>query len=108
MDTGGRNAVSVGGKEDYGLGVTAYGRNNRIIDKVYGIRYARIFRKAVVGIIGYSRFGIYNDVFNNGAVTYSSVNLRLFFTAQVDAFCIAAALDIEYSLIRPAVLRRRR
>lgn len=97
-------AVSIRSKEDYGLGMSAHGRNDRVVDEIDGVRNAGVFGKAVVGVIGNSGFRVYDNVFHHCAVTDCAVNFRLLFLAEVDTFCVASALDIKMPLSGPAVL----
>ena len=101
---GREHAERVRGKEYDRLGVFADRRDDLIGNEVDGIGNARVLGERAVGVVGRAFVGIDDDVLDERAEAYRAVDLGLVLFAEVYALSIAAALDIEYAVVRPAVL----
>ena len=101
---GRQHAVSVGGKEDNGVGVSAHAGYNGVGYKVYGVSHAGVFGKRFIGEIGNAGSFVNHHVFHNRAVADSSEYFGLFLGGKVYALGVATALYIEYAVVAPAVL----
>src|SRR3990167_726365 len=98
------NAVQIAGQEDNVLGFAG-----TVFDYALGNVFQRVSRagvlgQAVVGVIGNAGFGVQDHVFQHGAETDGVPDYRLVLLAQVDTLGVAAAFDVEYAALGPAVL----
>ncbi len=76
---------------------------DHIINKLDGIRSAGIFRQRIVFIIWIAGLLIQDDIFVDSTEADRIPDLRLIFLREIDAFSIAAALEVEDAIIAPAV-----
>jgi hypothetical protein len=68
------------------------------------IRAARVFGERVVHVIRFARQRINHHIFNHRTEPDRVPNERLPFLRQLDALGVAAAFEIEHTVIAPAVL----
>ena len=101
---GGQNAKGVGGQENDHLGNAAYARNGRIGNVVHGIAHAGVLGEAGVVKVELPGHGIHNHILHQGAEPDGVVNVGFVLGREVDALGVAAALDVEHTVGRPAVL----
>ena len=100
---GRENAESICREEDDCLGLTAYAGDSGIGDIVYRIACACVLCERAVIVIGLAVF-IDDNILEKRTEFDSVVDFRLMLFLEVDSLCIAAALDIEDAVCRPAVL----
>ena len=91
-------------QEDNNLRNSSLSRNLSIVNVGDRVAHTGILRDRVIIIIRLSCFRIQNYVLHLASETDGIVNLRLILRIQIDALCIAAALEVEYAVVRPAVL----
>ena len=93
----------VGQKDDIAR-VAAHAGNLGVLDELDGVGGAGVLRDGGVGVVHLARFRIVDDVFEHGSEPDRVVDLRLAFGRKVDHLGVAAPLDVEDALVRPAVL----
>ena len=97
--------IRIAGEEEDVRGVTAHPARHVIADVMNGIRRAGVFRDLVRVEIDRARGGIDDDVLEHGAEHLGRrIDLGLPFARQPDDLRVAAALEVEDSLVGPAVL----
>ena len=100
-------AERVCGQEDYILSVRT-GRNyiyilRDLLDVVDRVRYTGILCNALISEINLA-FCIQSYILQQSVFLDCIVDIRLRVLIQVDNLCIAAALEVEYAVVVPAVL----
>ena len=78
-------------------------RANDVLNVVDRIRYTSILGYALIIEVNFA-FCINSNVLKQSVTSDRIVDIRLRLFVQVDNFCIAAALEVEYSVVVPAVL----
>src|SRR5699024_1557432 len=78
-------------------------RTNNVLDMIDGIRYTSVLCNALVIEVDLSVF-IYCNILKKSVTFDRVVDIRLRLFVQVDNFCIAAAFEVEYAVVIPAVL----
>jgi hypothetical protein len=68
-----------------------------------GISAARVFRNANIVIVGMPGDWVVHDIFEDGTKAYRVVDFRFLLGRKVDAFGIAATLNVEDTCVRPNV-----
>ena len=97
-------AKCISRQEDYVLSIRSCGyRTNDLLDMVDRIRYTGILGYALVCEINLA-FCIQGNVLKQCVSLDSVVDVRLGIFVQVDNLCVAAALEVEYAVVVPAVL----
>ena len=86
------------------LGMAADSGDDGVVNEIHGVGGARIFRQAVIVVVGLVGFWINDHVFQHRAKTQRIPNLRLLFPGKMNAFCVAAAFEVEDAVGTPAVL----
>ena len=100
-----QNAIGVGGQEDDVLGHRPQILLRRVRDEVDRVGTAAIFRQRVIVQVDLAAFLVDHDIFQHRAEPLGGgEDLRLGLGRQVDHLGIAAALEIEDRLVRPAML----
>ncbi|MDZ7748133.1 MAG: hypothetical protein U5K43_04180 [Halofilum sp. (in: g-proteobacteria)] len=99
-----QHAERVAGQEDDVVGHARRARDARIRDVVDRVGAARVRGDGVVVEVDHARLGIVDDVLEHGAEADGVVDLRLGLGREVDRLGVAAALDVEDAVVRPAVL----
>ena len=99
-----QNAEGVSCQEDDNCGDTANAGNCCIGDVLDRIADSGVLSKSSVVIVRLSCIGVDNNVLYERTELDSIVDLGLALSAEVDALSIAAALDVEHAVLRPAVL----
>ena len=69
-----------------------------------GIGGPSVFRHRTIGVVHRTSLRVVDDVFQYRAEFNGGVDFRFFFDGQIDAFCVAAAFDVEDTVVRPAML----
>ena len=77
--------------------------NLGVVNELDRIRAARVLRDARVGVIDHAIF-IEHDVLQHGAEAQRLENIRLVLRRKIDRLGVAAAFDVEDSVVAPAVL----
>ena len=99
----GKHAESVGSEEDHILGMRPDRGNFRPGNITHRIGDASVFRFGSVVIVRHSAVGVEDHVFEYGAESDGIPDLGFAFPAELDAFGIAATLDVEHAGVRPSV-----
>ena len=79
-------------------------RHLDVVDVLDRVRAARVLRQRRVVVVHHARLGREDDVLEHGAEADGVEDVGLFFRGQADALRVAAALDVEDAVVRPAVL----
>ena len=96
-------AECVGRQEDNLVGCRTFGyRFHDVLDVVYRIGNAGVFRHALVGEVDFA-VGVHSHVLQQGVAFDGVVDVRFAVLVQVDDLGIAAAFVVEYAFIVPAV-----
>ena len=74
------------------------------LNKLNRIRTPRILRNTRIVVVWFSANWIVDDVFEDGSESNGCVDFGLFLSGEVDAFSVAATLDVEDTRVRPDVL----
>src|SRR5215470_2174798 len=82
--------------------MTANAWNKTVTYEVDGISSPRILRDTRVGVVDAVIFFEYN-IFQNSTKPQSCEDVRLRFTRQIDRLRVASALDVEDSIVTPAM-----
>ena len=97
-------AECVSGEEDNFLSCRSCGyRTNDVLNMIDRIRYTSILCNALIVEINLSVF-IYCNILKKSVTFDSIVDIWLRLFVQVDNLCIAAAFEVEYAVVIPAVL----
>ena len=99
-----QHAEGIAGEEDDVAWMATCAGDHRVGNVVDGIGRAGVFGDRVVVVIDPAVLLVADDVFQDRAKADGAKDLRLLLWGQVDAFGIAAALDVEDSLRAPDVL----
>ena len=94
---------SITSKENYILWMPTYTRNFCVQNKVDRIRGTCIFSVRGSIVIDNVGFFVIIHIFQHSTKTDCFENIRLFFFRKIDALCVAAAFNIENSIVGPAV-----
>jgi hypothetical protein len=100
---GGEDAIGIASKEENIGRDAANGRFECIIDIGEGVRDAGIFGDRAVVKVDAVSAGVEFDVLHESAGTDGAINCGLLILAEVDAFGVAAAFEIEYIVFGPPV-----
>mmetsp|Transcript_11436 Transcript_11436/g.20177 ORF Transcript_11436/g.20177 Transcript_11436/m.20177 type:complete len:227 (-) Transcript_11436:869-1549(-) len=98
------HAKGITAQKDDILGLRADARNARVVDVVDGVASARIFCNVQAVIVHHASAAVELDIFQHCAKLDSVPDLWLLGGLQVDGLCIAATLNVEHTMISPAVL----
>ena len=79
-------------------------RNHSVVDEVDRIGGARIFRLAVVVVVGNARLRIERHIFQHAAEAERVPDLRLVLLRQLDALGVASTFEVENAVSAPAML----
>lgn len=79
-------------------------RNSCVRDELDGICASRVFRDVHVVVVGFAIDRIVYNVLEDRAEPDGTVDLGFFLCGEVNAFGVAATLDVEYTAVRPHVL----
>ncbi len=97
-------AECVSGQEDYVLRCRSCGyRTNNLLDMIDRVGYTGVLGYALVSEIDLSVL-IQSNVLQKSVSLNSVVDVRLGLFVQVDNLSVAAALEVEYSVVVPAML----
>ena len=101
----GQDAEGIGREEDDHVG-DALGATleHGVVDVLDGVGDAAVLGEADVVVVGDAGVGVDGDVLADRAKANGVPNLRLGLALDVDGLGVAAALDVEDRLLRPAVL----
>ena len=98
-----KNAKRVANQENNVARMRSNARHLDVFDEFHRIRRTRVFGNGTVSIINNSRIRVVDNVLENRAESNRVINFRLAFFGKVDALGIAAAFNVEYAKIRPAM-----
>ena len=102
---GRQHAVGIRRQEDDGLGdAGAHAGQLGVGDILHRIAHAGVDGQRIVVEVELAGVGIHHHVLHQSAKLDGVVDLRLALGAEVDALGVAAALEVEHGIVRPAVL----
>ena len=101
---GRQDAESVSRQEDNDLGDAADAGDGCVGDVVDRIADAGVLGQAAVVEVKLTSLFVHDDVLDQRAETDGVIDLRLVLFLEVDALCVAAALDVEDAVVCPAML----
>ena len=79
-------------------------RDACVVDKINGVRAARVLRDADVVVVGMARCRVVDNILEDGAEADGIEDLGLLLSRKVDALRITAALNVEHARVGPNVL----
>ena len=99
-----KHSECVGGEEDHLLCSRTLGvRTHDLVDVVDRVGYAGVLGNALVIEVDHAVL-VNGNVLEESVATYCVVDVRLGLLVEFDDLCIAAALEVEYAFVVPAVL----
>ena len=100
----GQDPECITGQQHHVFGVTAYAGYLGVRNKLDRVGTARVLGQRGVGIVDLPGTLIKDNILKNGAEADRLVDLRLTLGSEINALGVAAALDVEDAVLRPAVL----
>ena len=79
-------------------------RNASVGNDLDGVRAPGVLGNADVGVVGFTRNDVIDDVLEDRTETDGVVDLRLLLGGKVDTLGVAPSLDVENTVVRPDVL----
>lgn len=105
LGDGWQHAAGVTGKENDVGGCRGRQAGDLGVGNVLnGVRTAGVLGQCGIVIVDYAGLGVKDNVLQDRAKADSAENIWLLLRRQADALCVAAALNVEYTLVAPAVL----
>ena len=83
---------------------SAYAWNLRIVNVSNRVAYSCVLCDGVIIIIRNSCLRVDHYILHLAAETDCAVDLRLVLRIQIDTFCVAASLEVEYAIVTPSML----
>ena len=103
LGDGGEDTVGIAGEEDDGLGVTSHAVLLVVGDVVDGVGHTTVLGLGDIVVVQ-RVVGLHHDVLEEGVTLDGVPNIGLLFLGEVDGLGVAAALEVEDTIVVPAVL----
>lgn len=105
LGDGRENTAGVAGEEDdVGRVGSGDARNLGVLNVLDGVGAASVLGKSGVVVVNLSGYGVEDDVLEDGTELDGAVNIRLLLGGETNALGVATTLDVEDTLVGPAVL----
>ena len=105
LGDGGQDTASVAGQEDnVGGHVGGQARNLGVGNVLDGVGAAGVLGEGAVIVVNGAGVGVEDDVLEDGTVADGAVDIGLLLGGEANALGVAATLDVEDTVVTPAVL----